>query len=302
MSSIIRVRNLTRSFGEINAVQQLDFTVKKNEVYGFLGQNGAGKSTTIRMLLTLVKPSAGEIEIFGLNLFKHRKEILQKTGAIIEKPDLYKYLTALENLEIFAALSGLKPTRKQLMLQLEKVDLAERADSKIKTYSQGMKQRLGIAVALVHDPDLLILDEPLNGLDPQGIADIRFLVRHLSKDLGKTIFISSHLLSEMEQVADTLMIIHKGKKIAEGSLHDLIHPEKQQLEIETDDADRLAEMVKEITGASVIKKLQQDKLLVKIRKEDIPVLLREAGRLNIGIYAARPRHSLEDYFLTLTAE
>src|SRR5574339_203256 len=113
MSLIIRVRNLTRSYGEINAVQQLDFTVKKNEVYGFLGQNGAGKSTTIRILLTLVKPSAGEIEVFGLNLLKYRKEILQKTGAIIEKPDLYKYLTALENLEIFAALSGLKPTRKQ---------------------------------------------------------------------------------------------------------------------------------------------------------------------------------------------
>ena len=302
MSLIIRVRNLTRSFGEINAVQQLDFTVKKNEVYGFLGQNGAGKSTTIRMLLTLVKPSAGEIEIFGLNLLKHRKEILQKTGAIIEKPDLYKYLTALENLEIFAALSGLKPTRKQLLLQLEKVGLAERADSKIKTYSQGMKQRLGIAVALVHDPELLILDEPLNGLDPQGIADIRQLVRHLSKDMGKTIFISSHLLSEMEQVADTLMIIHKGKKIAEGSLHDLIHPETQQLEIETDDTGRLAEMVNGIAGASVIKKIQQDKLLVKIKKADIPVLLSIAGRLNIGIYAARPRHSLEDYFLSITSE
>ena len=216
MPSIIDVRGLTKSFNEITAVDDLTFTVKEKGVYGFLGQNGAGKSTTIRMLLSLIRPTHGEIRIFGLDLSTHRKEILQQIGAIIEKPDLYKYLTAIENLNLFAAMSGLKLKRKQLMDKLEKVGLAERADSKIKTYSQGMKQRLGIAVALVHDPDLIILDEPMNGLDPQGIADIRQLINHLSKDHGKTVFISSHLLSEMEQVADSLLIIHKGKKIAEG--------------------------------------------------------------------------------------
>jgi len=302
MSSIIRVRGLTKSFGEITAVDQLDFNVEQKDVYGFLGQNGAGKSTTIRMLLSLVTPTAGEIEIFGLGLFKHRKEILRRTGAIVEKPDLYKYLTALENMQIFAALSGIKPTKKQLLDKLEKVGLAERAQSKIKTFSQGMKQRLGIAVAMVHDPELLILDEPLNGLDPQGIADIRNLVSHLSKDLGKTIFISSHLLGEMEQVADSLLIIHKGKKIAEGSLHELIHPETLQLEFETDDANGLINLVGNIPGAVVVSKIQEYKLVVKIKKTDVPELLRESGKRNIGVYAIKPHHMLEDYFLSITAD
>src|SRR4029078_12940552 len=213
MADIIAARNLFKQFNEIKAVDDLSFSVPEGNIYGFLGQNGAGKSTTIRILLTLIHPTGGEIEIFGMDLKKHRKEILKRTGAIIERPDLYKYLSALENLRIFAVLSGIKITQKQLMDQLEKVGLSERANSKVKTYSQGMKQRLGIAVALVHDPDLIILDEPMNGLDPQGIADIRQLINQLSKEQGKTVFISSHLLSEMEQVADSLLIIHKGKKI-----------------------------------------------------------------------------------------
>jgi len=184
MSAIIKVSRLTKEFGEIHAVNDLTFTVEQGEVYGFLGQNGAGKSTTIRMLLTLIEPTSGDIEIFGLNLKKYRKEVLKKVGAIIEKPDLYKYLTAFENLKIFAAMSGVKPKGGRLMEQLAMVGLAERAGSKVKTYSQGMKQRLGIAVALIHDPELIILDEPINGLDPQGMADVRKLMHLLSKELG----------------------------------------------------------------------------------------------------------------------
>jgi ABC-type multidrug transport system ATPase subunit len=158
-----------------------------------------------------------------MDLQKHRKEILRQTGAIIERPDLYKYLTAKENLRIFSKLSGIKLSEKEMMAQLDKVGLADRADSKVKTFSQGMKQRLGLAVALVHDPKLIILDEPTNGLDPQGIADIRKLILHLSHDLGKTVFLSSHLLSEMELIADSVLIIAAGKKIAEGSKHELLN-------------------------------------------------------------------------------
>ena len=176
MSTIVTVKNLTKNFKDIKAVNNLSFSVEQGQVYGFLGQNGAGKSTTIRMLLTLIKPTSGSIEIFGLNLEKHRKEVLKQIGAIIERPDLYKYLTALENLRIFAAMSGVKVSEKKLLEQLNMVGLAERAHSKVKTYSQGMKQRLGIATALVHDPQLVILDEPTNGLDPQGIADVRNLI------------------------------------------------------------------------------------------------------------------------------
>jgi ABC-type multidrug transport system ATPase subunit len=301
MSPIIEVRGLTKSFNEITAVDNLTFTVNEKEVYGFLGQNGAGKSTTIRMLLTLIRPSEGQIRIFGLDLATHRKEILQRTGAIIEKPDLYKYLTAIENLNLFAVMSGLKLSKKQLMDKLEKVGLAERANSKIKTYSQGMKQRLGIAVALVHDPDLIILDEPMNGLDPQGIADIRNLINHLSKDLGKTVFISSHLLSEMEQVADSLLIIHKGRKIAEGSMHQLLNPEQSRIEIETQSANELEMRLKQTSWGAKIVSANGKKVTMQLKNDDVPLLVQQITEMKINIYSIHKKNSLEDYFLSLTS-
>jgi ABC-type multidrug transport system ATPase subunit len=301
MSSIIEVRGLTKSFNEITAVDNLTFTVNEKEVYGFLGQNGAGKSTTIRMLLTLIRPSEGEIKIFGHDLSTHRKEILQRTGAIIEKPDLYKYLTALENLNLFAVMSGLKLTRKQLIEKLEKVGLAERANSKIKTYSQGMKQRLGIAVALVHDPDLIILDEPMNGLDPQGIADIRNLINHLSKDLGKTVFISSHLLSEMEQVADSLIIIHKGKKIAEGKMQELLNPEQSRIEVETISAMELEQALKQTQWGTKIITANGNKVVMQLKNDEVPPLIQKMAEMKFDIYSVHKKNSLEDYFLSLTS-
>lgn len=230
MSDIIRVTHLSKQFDEIKAVDDLSFTVKQGCVHGFLGQNGAGKSTTIRMLLTLIRPSEGEIEIFGLPLSRNRRQILRRIGAVIEKPDLYKYLSAYDNIRLFARLSGIKPERSRLMDQLDRVGLSARAQSKVHTFSQGMKQRLGLAIALVHNPDLVILDEPVNGLDPQGIADIRNLILHLSREEGKTIFVSSHLLSEMEMIADNMLIIDKGRKVVEGPVQELLTPEKRSLE------------------------------------------------------------------------
>jgi len=301
MPSIIDVSGLTKSFNEIIAVDNLTFTVKENGVYGFLGQNGAGKSTTIRMLLSLIRPTRGEIRIFDLDLSTHRKEILQRIGAIIEKPDLYKYLTAIENLNLFATMSGLKLKRKQLMDKLEKVGLAERADSKIKTYSQGMKQRLGIAVALVHDPDLIILDEPMNGLDPQGIADIRQLINHLSKDQGKTVFISSHLLSEMEQVADSLLIIHKGKKIAEGNMNQLLNPEQSRIEVETRSAKEFELQLKQTAWANNIISVNGQKIIMQMKKEEVPAFVQQMAERKQDIFSIHKKNSLEDYFLSLTS-
>ena len=301
MSPIIEVRELTKEFNEITAVDNLTFTVNEKEVYGFLGQNGAGKSTTIRMLLSLIRPSNGEIKIFGLDLSTHRREILQRAGAIIEKPDLYKYLTALENLKLFATMSGLKLNRSELISKLEKVGLGERADSKVKTYSQGMKQRLGIAVALVHDPDLIILDEPMNGLDPQGIADIRYLINHLSKDLRKTVFISSHLLSEIEQVADSLLIIHKGRKIAEGSLQELLNPEHSRIEIETRSAEDLAVQLRQTKWGAKIIEINGEKLIMQLKRDEVPLLIQQMTEMKTDIYSVHKKNSLEDYFLSLTA-
>ena len=301
MSSIIRVNHLSKQFKDITAVDDLSFTVEEGDVYGFLGQNGAGKSTTIRMLLTLVKPSNGSINMFGKDLYSNRKEILEQVGAVIEKPDLYKYLSAFDNLAIFARLSGIKPDREVLMKQLEMVGLAERAKSKVKTFSQGMKQRLGIAVALVHNPRLIILDEPTNGLDPQGIADMRNLIIHLSKELGKTVLVSSHLLSEIELVANRIIIIDKGKKIVEGTAAELLDPSKTIVQIET--LDNVAAKYKlSATRWAAVLLASKDLLRLQMNKADIPSLTNELVNLGIPVLSIQPRHSLEDYFLSLTTQ
>jgi ABC-type multidrug transport system ATPase subunit len=301
MTAIIKVKGLTKVFNEITAVDDLSFEVPAGRVYGFLGQNGAGKSTTIRLLLTLVSPDAGTIEILGMNLQKHRKEILRQVGAIIEKPDMYKYLTAIENLRIFAAMSGVRLSEKKLKDQLQMTGLAERAHSKVKTYSQGMKQRLGIAIALVHDPQLIILDEPTNGLDPQGIADVRNLILHLSNDLGKTVFVSSHLLNEIELVADSMLIISKGKKVAEGTKEELLNPLKTQVELITDNKETSVRLIKETKWSSYLRDNSNGNILLEMDKALIPDLNRALVEKGINVLSLKPKHSLEDFFLSLTA-
>jgi ABC-type multidrug transport system ATPase subunit len=303
MKPVIKVNNLTKQFKQVEAVQDLSFTVNEGEVYGFLGQNGAGKSTTIRMLLTLVQPTAGSIEMFGKNLYSHRSEVLRQTGAIIEKPDLYKYLTAFENLSVFAKLSGVKfPGQKKLMEQLEMVGLAERAHSKVKTYSQGMKQRLGIAVALVHDPKLIILDEPTNGLDPQGIADIRNLIRHLSRDRGKTVFVSSHLLNEIEQVSDRLLILDKGKKIVEGSINEMIDPSNAFIELNTADNNACYNLLKQSqTWNAFSPAIEAAHVGLRMPVAQVPQLVAYLVQQGVQVYSLRQKNSLEAYFLSLIA-
>ena len=300
MSAIIKVRNLTKNFKDFKAVDDLSFTVEAGQVYGFLGQNGAGKSTTIRMLLTLITPTSGEIELFGLNLLKHRKEILRQVGAIIERPDFYKYLTALENLRLFATMSGVKVSEKELTDQLAMVGLADRAHSKVKTYSQGMKQRLGIATALVHNPQLIILDEPTNGLDPQGIADIRNLILLLKKERGKTLLISSHLLSEVELIADSMIIIDKGKKLVEGKVNELFDPSETIVELKTTDDEDTFEKIQKSSLKHFIHGRRNDCLLLKLHRNEVPVVMRELVQMDVNVISLHSKHSLEDYFLSLT--
>lgn len=301
MSDVIKVSNLTKNFGNIKAVTDLSFNVQKGQVYGFLGQNGAGKSTTMRMLLTLIRPDSGEIEIFGQKLNRYRKEILRNTGAIIDKPDLYKYLSGIENLRLFATMSGVKVSEKKLMEQLEQVGLAERANSKVKTYSQGMKQRLGIATALVHDPDLVILDEPTNGLDPQGIADIRKLILYLGKEKNKTLLISSHLLNEVEQVADVMLIIDKGKKLVEGKVEDLFDPAETILELKTEDVSAGLGRIKQSPLAALIQETRNNSIYLKVHHNDVKDMLETLLKMDIGLTSFNTKHSLEDYFLKLTS-
>lgn len=297
MGILLQVTDLTKKFKKLKAIDGLSFTVNEGDVYGFLGQNGAGKSTSMRMMLTLVKPSSGEINFFGHSVFTHRREVLKRVGAVIEKPDLYKYLSAYDNLKIFARLSGINTTRSMLMEHLHRVGLDARSGSKVKTFSQGMKQRLGIAVALVHDPKIVILDEPTNGLDPQGIADMRNLVLDLSRVHGKTVIVSSHLLSEIEQVANRMLIIHKGKKITEGVVSELLDPSHTVVEIETTD-DAMARQL--IAGYVNCKLLRQDTMLrAELKKEDIPAFVQWLS-INVGVISVSSKNSLEAYFLSLT--
>jgi len=298
MPVIIQTSNLSKKFTEVMAVDDLSFSVQSGEVYGFLGQNGAGKSTTIRMLLTLIRPSTGSIKLFGKDLQGHRNEILQKTGAIIEKPDLYSYLTALQNISIMAKLSGIYLTQKQLIQQLERVGIGERAKSKVKTFSQGMKQRLGIACALINNPELIILDEPSNGLDPQGIADVRNLILHLSKNEGKTIFVSSHLLNEMELIADSMLIIDKGKKLAEDKVKDLLNPADTLVEIDTTNNEITKLALQQSQWSQFLR--PSEGIILKMHRQEIPGLTKFLVEQNIQVLAIRPKHSLEDYFLSLT--
>lgn len=295
---IIAVNGLTKRFGSFVAVNDLSFSVPRGEVYGFLGQNGAGKSTTIRMLLTLVQPTSGRIELFGQNLTTERHAVLRQVGAVIERPDLYKYLTAYENLRIMARLSGVNPSQQQLLKQLEQVGLAQRAHSRVKTFSQGMKQRLGIACALIHDPQLIILDEPTNGLDPQGIADIRNLILHLSKNENKTVLVSSHLLSEVELIADSMIIIDRGRKVTEGRVSSLLNPADTIVALQTTNDAAALHWLQSSPWQSYL--LEGEGIRLKMHQQAVPQLNAALVAAGIDVLQLRARHSLENYFLSFT--
>jgi ABC-type multidrug transport system ATPase subunit len=300
MEPIIQVSNLTKNFKNFTAVNNLSFTVNKGDVYGFLGQNGAGKSTTIRMLLTLIEPTNGTIQLFGKNLQQYRNNILKNIGAVIEKPDVYKYLSAYENVKLFAKLSGIKISNELIMNQLEMVGLHDRAKGTVKTFSQGMKQRLGIAIALIHNPELIVLDEPTNGLDPQGIADIRNLILRLSREMGKTVVVSSHLLSEIEQVATRLIIIDKGTKLVEGNAKELFDPSQTVVEINTLQNEFALQQLQQSKWQQYVEGIRDGKLIVKLNRNNIPDLHQYLVQQNIPLLSLQPRHSLEDYFLQIT--
>jgi ABC-type multidrug transport system ATPase subunit len=297
MQPIVEVTNLEKKFKDLTAVNNLSFTVNPGDVYGFLGQNGAGKSTTIRMLLTLITPTNGSIKIFGKELAQNRREILSQTGAIIEKPDLYKYLSAIDNLELFARLSGLKLKKTELLKHLQNVGLEQRATSKVKTFSQGMKQRLGIAIALVHNPQLIILDEPTNGLDPQGIADMRNLITGLSKNQGKTVIVSSHLLSEIQQIANRILIIHKGQKITEAATEELVNPAKSIVTIKA--GGNAKSLIEQSNFAAALKEYANNEYVFEVSADKQNELLKNLLENEVQVESFNQKNSLENYFLNL---
>ncbi|RYD57036.1 MAG: ABC transporter ATP-binding protein [Sphingobacteriales bacterium] len=300
MEHILEARQLTKTFGSFRAVDQLSFGIKPGDIYGFLGQNGAGKSTTLRMVLGLIYPDNGSVYIKGELLNNSSRKLLKHVGAIIERPDMYGYLSGRDNLKMFARISGSKVDSKRLDEVFTIVGLKGREQDKVRAYSQGMKQRLGIAIAMVHNPDLLILDEPTNGLDPQGIADMRQLILRLSKEFGKTILISSHLLYEIEQMATRMIIINRGKKIVEGPTRDLLRPEETLMEIDFLHNDAITSLMQRSEWGSVFVSGNETQAVVKMHPEQMPRLNNWLVANGAQVLEIRSKHSLEAYFLSLT--
>jgi ABC-2 type transport system ATP-binding protein len=300
MEKIIEISHLTKHYKDLTAVNDLSLNVYKGDVFGFLGPNGAGKSTTIRMLLTLISPTKGEINIFGKNLNKNRNEILRKVGAIVEKPDFYGYLSAYKNLEILGRISGCDVSKKRIMEILELVGLDKRYKSKVKTFSHGMKQRLGLAQALLHDPELIILDEPTTGLDPQGMKEIRDLINYLSKEKNKTIFLSSHILYEVELVANRMVIINKGATKVEGLVSDLLNAANLKVTFGLTSVTEAKILLGQTQWIKKVDSFTDNKIVFSINHEEIPLVNKLLVENNIDVNSIVPMRSLEEYFLDIT--
>lgn len=297
MEYIVQTENLSKSFAKEQAVSNINLKIRKGEIYGFLGPNGAGKTTTIRMLLGLMKPSSGTIKIFQKDLKKERMNILAKVGSLVENPSYYPHLTAYENLEALRKILGVPKSRIDEVLEI--VRLKDVADKKVKGFSLGMKQRLGIAASLLHNPELLILDEPTNGLDPSGIIEIRNLIKRLPSEYGMTIIISSHLLSEIDQMATQVGIVTKGKMIFQDSIEAMRRFAQPKVVIKVSDSEKGWRSL----VANGIKAEHKDDLILfdECSDEKVAHIVQILVQEGISVYRVEEeKRSLEEIFLQMT--
>jgi ABC-2 type transport system ATP-binding protein len=295
LEHILTVKNLTKKFGYLTAVKDLSFTIEKGNVYGILGPNGSGKSTTLGIVLNVVNKTQGEFSWFDGAISTH--EALKKVGAIIERPNFYPYMTAVQNLKLVCKIKEV-PTDK-IEEKLELVGLLDRKDSKFRTYSLGMKQRLAIASALLNDPEILILDEPTNGLDPQGIHQIRQIIKKIASQ-GTTILLASHLLDEVEKVCSHVVILRKGEKLYSGRVSDMLATHGF-FELKSTQTDALINHLKGNASFGEIK--SEDGLITAFLKEDISAEDFNRSLFDKGIvlsHMVKRKESLEEQFLELT--
>jgi ABC-2 type transport system ATP-binding protein len=299
---IIQVTGLQKKFGAFEAVKDVNFTVHKGDVFGFLGPNGAGKSTTMRCMLSLIKPNAGQIRLFGKDLQTERNAILARVGSIVEKPDFYKYLSAQKNLEIFARISGAHVDKRAILSTLDFVGLSGREKDKVGGFSHGMRQRLGIAQTLLHQPDLIVLDEPTTGLDPQGIIEVRDLILRLKNEQQKTVILSSHQLAEIELVANRMVIINRGHTVIEGTVTDLMNAQQTLLNIEftQESSAAAAQQIAQLFPGLDIQVVSPKTLQLQLEKQQIATLNSYLVNAGFGIVALEPKRKLEDFFIQMT--
>ena len=300
MDYIIETKNLTKQYGTAKSVNSLNIHVRKGRIYGLLGRNGAGKTTTMKMLLGLTKPTSGEVMIWEKSLAGNEKNALPRIGSLIESPGFYPNLTATENLQIFAALRGLND-KSAVKEALELVSLPYKDRKLYSQYSLGMKQRLAIALAVMHDPELLILDEPINGLDPIGIAEVRAFIRALCDERGKTILISSHILSEIALLADDIGIIDKGVLLEEESLGELEAKSSRYIRLTVSDSDKAVKILEH--QFHEYRNAVQDVHGLQIYNPDLSVGRIVTAFVKDGLEVSEAfihEESLEDYFKRVT--
>lgn len=298
--TVIETRHLTKRYAAQTSVSDLSLHVRKGRIYGLLGRNGAGKTTTMKMLLGLTRPTSGEVFLWGKPLPGREKELLPRIGSLIESPGFYPNLTGTENLRIFATLRGLK-NREAVKNALDLVGLPYRDQKLFAQYSLGMKQRLAIALAVMHDPDLLILDEPINGLDPIGIAEVRAFIRSLCDERGKTILISSHILSEVALLADDIGIIDHGVLLEEESLVQLEAKSARYVRFAVSDAERAAAILRDVFQAYPF--IVQDEKHLRMDSAGAPVARIVSAFVNNDVEVSEAsvvEESLEDYFKRVT--
>lgn len=291
---VIRLDRLSKRFGKVNALKNVSLEVPAGQVYGFLGPNGAGKTTAIRLILTLLRPTSGEVQLFGKPVRDHHN-VLRRVGAIAEGPAFYPFLSGRKNLNVLARTANqYDPARIDHLLG--EVGLLGRANQRVKGYSLGMRQRLGLAAALLSDPDLLVLDEPTNGLDPAGMREVRQLIREQATQHGKTVFLSSHLLNEVEQVCDRVAIIHKGEILREGAVADLL-ADGERLYVEASPLEKAQTVLQERWKTTP----EGDGLVIPAGRDIAPEIVRLLVEQGIDVYQVNvQRQSLEEFFLNVT--
>lgn len=296
---VLSTHGLTKDFKRLRAVDRLDLTVNRGDIFGFLGPNGAGKTTTIRLIFGLTYPTAGYAQVLGHQVPRSRREALRHMGGFVDDPTFYGNMTARRNLRMLGRMNG-EVTENRITEVLEMVGLSERGQSKVGGYSHGMRQRLGIALALIHEPELIILDEPTSGLDPQGMKDVRELIRELGRR-GTTVFLSSHLLHEVELVCNRAAILRKGRMIAQGPVADL-HPTGSSVKILTGDQRRALEVLRGLIAPATIRE-DEGYLVLEPEEGLIPEMVRRLVADQIDVLAVVPavEQSLEDMFLELTS-
>lgn len=299
---IIEIENLSKNFKNFIAVNNLSLSVNQGEIFGFLGPNGAGKSTTIRMMLSLITPTSGTIKFFGKHFTQSDREVFRRIGALVERPDFYLYLSAYRNLHFFGSLAGADVSKENILRMLKLVGLEGREFSKVKTYSLGMKQRLGIAQSLIHNPDLVILDEPTNGLDPQGMKEIKDLLVDLARNEGKTIFLSSHILREVETMATSMAIINNGNTIVQGKTEDLLNTAEMKVAFEVLNPELMQNVIKNSNLAKFGVTEDSGKFIFTLKSNETSEIIKHLIENQVDIKSVVPMRSLENYFFQITGE